>query len=166
MPLTKNQKQEIVSEIKNILESQNLFLVLQYQGLSVANLEKIRKELFKHNIQAKVFKNRLVKVASKSLNLPVFDKNLVGANIYIFANLEDKISPIKLIDKFTKKYKHFVWKIGLLDKEVVLQEKIAEIALLPSMSEALGLLGSGLVYPLKTLALGLKMLVDENKIAN
>ena len=61
--MNKEQKKKYISEIKDFFDANNSVLVTHYQGLTVKQLDELRKQMRKHGIQFKVTKNRITKLA-------------------------------------------------------------------------------------------------------
>ncbi|QJR44110.1 50S ribosomal protein L10 [Mycoplasma miroungirhinis] len=153
----------VVNEITRAIEQSKSVVVAKYQGLTVENLQELRKEAKAHGVSLKVYKNRLVKQATSKLNYEALNDYLVGANIYVFGN-EDDISAAKVIANFAKKFQALEIVAGIYENRVIDAKEVAVVATLPTYEEALMILGNSLLTPLRQLGLGMKMLVDENKI--
>ena len=59
----KQQKQVIIDEIKEKLESAQSAVVIDYMGISVAQADAMRKKLREANVDYTVYKNTLIKRA-------------------------------------------------------------------------------------------------------
>ena len=77
------EKQNIVEEITKKLDDSKSVILFSYQGLSVADIADLRKELRNNDSEVKIYKNTLLKRAldSKNINLDSF---LEGPNAIIF----------------------------------------------------------------------------------
>ena len=62
-----NAKKEVVSEIVDKINSSASVIVFTYQGMTVADMAKLRNELKKSNSEVKIYKNTLL----KRLNLSI-----------------------------------------------------------------------------------------------
>ncbi|VEU78224.1 50S ribosomal protein L10 [Mycoplasmopsis columbinasalis] len=156
-------KKEIVKEIVNKLQTAKSLVTAEYRGLTVAELTKLRRLAKKNNIDIKVYKNRLFKLAAQELGYSDLSEHLVGPNIFAFG-VEDELAPYKLLANFAKENKIFVNKAGLFEGKVVNAQGVAEIATLPNYQEALTILARSLMGGLQQLSLSLK-LVSEKKEA-
>jgi large subunit ribosomal protein L10 len=100
MPLTKQQKEVAVSAIAEQLEGANTVYLTDYQGLSVAQANALRREFHKANIPYSVLKNTLLRRAMEDSEIdysPVFE-HLSGPTAVAFTS--DPASPAKVIKKF------------------------------------------------------------------
>ncbi|QJG67106.1 50S ribosomal protein L10 [Mycoplasma phocoenae] len=153
----------VVNEITEMLENAKALVVANYQGLNVEQLQELRTEAKANGVSLKVFKNRLVKHAASKLNYDALNDHLAGQNIYVFGN-DDDISAAKLVANFAKKHKKLEIVAGIFENKVINADQVKVVATLPTYEEALMTLGSSLLTPLRHLAMGLDMMVKENKI--
>ena len=158
MSALRDKKTLVVDEITKNLKESKCLIVANYKTLNVVSLQKIRQALAEKGVFLKVYKNRLVKHAIKAIN-----KTLLEQNIYAFAK-EDDLSAIKALVAFQKDFPALKIVSGIYENKVVDANSLIEISKLPSYEEALMMLGGSLLNPLKNLAVGLNMLIEEGKI--
>ena len=77
------QKQEVVSEIISKLDNNDTAILFEYQGLTVDQMAKLRKDLRNVNGEVKIYKNTLLKLALDSKNHDLTE-HLEGANAIAF----------------------------------------------------------------------------------
>jgi len=113
-------------------------------------------------IEAFVAKNRLMKIALKSVGVDTdFDDLLEGTTSFAIG-YEDGVAPSKLIFDFGKKTKDkLVIKGGMLSGDRVDAATVEALAKLPSRDELLGQIAYGLLSPVRMLAVGLSNLADK-----
>lgn len=73
-----DQKKEVVAEIKGKLKDAQAFVLVDYKGISVAQDTEMRAAFRDNNVEYKVYKNRLLKIALNDLGYKEFDDALVG----------------------------------------------------------------------------------------
>ncbi|OYD26933.1 LSU ribosomal protein L10P [Mycoplasma testudineum] len=156
------EKKQIVNEIKNKMAAAQSVFLAEYRGLSVAQMSELRDKAIDMGVELKVFKNRLIKIA-KSNKHSELDKYLTGPNIFVFSN-ENPVNGAKLLKEFAKDNKNLVIKAGIYEGAVVDQKGVLAVADLPSYEEALTMLASSLLGPLRQVSLSLKLIADENKL--
>ena len=61
--MKKNEKVDIVGEVKELIDNSNAVYLTDYSGVTVADINDIRTEFRKEGIKYKVFKNTLFKRA-------------------------------------------------------------------------------------------------------
>lgn len=103
MALTKQEKNDVVSEISDLLTSSKMTVVTQYQGTTVKALQDLRRQARDNGTKVKVVKNRLViKALQQNNDLKNVDTSaLEGMLLYAF-NTEDEVAPAQVIANFAK----------------------------------------------------------------
>ena len=66
--MTKEQKNEIIEELKGKFSQYNNFYVTNTESLSVEQITKLRRACFSKNVEMRVAKNTLIKKALESFN--------------------------------------------------------------------------------------------------
>ena len=152
------QKQDIVSEIDSKLKNSKSVVLFSYQGLSVADIAELRRELRKVDSEVKIYKNTLVKRAMDDNNYDV-DAFLEGPNAIVFG--KEILEPIKVLSEFNKNHNQVEVRTGIVDGEVVSLDTIKEYASIPSMEGLLTMLAGGMIEHLKNLSIGLNLYADK-----
>lgn len=137
MALTKDKKNEVVSEVSALLSDSKLTVVAAYQGTTVKALQQLRRDAKNDGTAVKVVKNRLViKAIEKSETLKDVDTSaLKGQLLYAFNN-EDEVAPAKVLATFAKTNPtlQFVGAIGS-DGKFMSAEEVSALAVLPSKTQ-------------------------------
>ncbi len=154
-----NSKKETVAQIVKSFEGVGSFTVVSYQGLTVAELEELRKALKKEGACFGVYKNTLVKRALKEANQPELDGLLNGANAFVFSK-ELGAGP-KVLTKFAKKHEHLVVKGGIAEGAALDAAQVKAIAALPDKNGMLSMFLSCLNAPIQKFAATVKALADK-----
>ncbi|MCZ7613772.1 MAG: 50S ribosomal protein L10 [Ignavibacteriaceae bacterium] len=63
--MDRNEKSEIISEIKELLESSSAVYLTDYHGINVEDISSLRTQFRNEGVQYRVFKNTLMKRALK-----------------------------------------------------------------------------------------------------
>lgn len=103
MALTKQEKDEIVKAVSDMLASAKMTVVAEYQGTGVKALQQLRRDARDQGTKVQVVKNRLVVKALASIK-DLKDVNtdaLKGQLLYAF-NAEDEVAPAKALADFAK----------------------------------------------------------------
>jgi large subunit ribosomal protein L10 len=103
MALTKDQKNEVVAEVSELLTSSKMTVVAKYQGTTVKAIQSLRRQARDNGTKVKVVKNRLVIQALKATDTfkDVDTSNLEGMLLYAF-NSEDEVAPAQILASFAK----------------------------------------------------------------
>ncbi|MBO5772203.1 MAG: 50S ribosomal protein L10 [Clostridia bacterium] len=159
------QNREIVKEIKELIQNSDGFVVVDYKGLTVAQDTELRKQFRENNVDYKVLKNTLVRIALNELDYHQFDESLNGPTAVAFSK-EEAITAAKLVFEGTKKYKNLQIKCGMFEKnfaDATLVEKMAQI---PGKQALLSMLVSVLSAPVRGLAVALNAIAEKQTEAN
>lgn len=163
MNANKTLKASIVQEIETKIKNSSSVAVANYTGMTVAEFEELRRLLAEKNVDIKVYKNRLFKVAAKNAGYEGLSEHLTGSNVYAFGN-DDAIAPAKVMAKFGEDKKKLDLVAGIFEEAVVDKAGLTDVATLPSFEEALTMLAMQLISPVKFIGVGLNQLVEENKL--
>ena len=99
MPSLKNIEQ--VKELSSCFEKAKAIYFTEYHGLSVGQITKLRSMFFKENIEFKVAKNTLIKIALKNSKINDLNKLLSGSTAIAVA-YDEPVAPAKVIKKFNE----------------------------------------------------------------
>src|ERR1700739_3064277 len=101
MALTKNQKQDVVGEVTELLKSSKMTVVAKYEGTTVKALQTLRRDARSNGTKVKVIKNRLVIQALKATDSfkDTDTSALEGMLLYAF-NGEDEVAAAQILNTF------------------------------------------------------------------
>jgi large subunit ribosomal protein L10 len=151
MALTKNEKNDVIQEVADLLSNSKMTVVAKYQGTTVKALQSLRREAKSNGTKVKVVKNRLVIQAIKaSENLKDTDTSaLEGMLLYAF-NGEDEVAAAQILANFAKANPslEFVGAISS-DGTFVDAESVKALAKLPGKNQLIAGLINLLNSPVK-----------------
>lgn len=153
-----NAKMEVVSEIQSQFEAAQSAVIVEYRGLTVAQMMDLRRKLRDENIELKVFKNSMAQRAATKAGFDGLTGSLTGPNAIAFS--KDAVAPSRVLSAFAKKNKFLVIKGGMVEGQVVAADKIAEIAKLPNKAGMIAMLLGCLQSPVRTFAATVKAVAD------
>ena len=148
MPNTKNIDQ--VSELKEIFSKAKAVYFTEYHGLNVGDITKLRSEFFKANVEYKVAKNTLIKLAAEQNNISGLSEVLTGSTA-IAISYDEPVAPAKVIKEFTKDNDLPTVKGILFEGEFLPGEEFKKLADMPSKEELISQLVAMLSSPLQKL---------------
>lgn len=131
------QNVAILEQIKDDLNDVSAMWVVDYRGLTVKQIQQLRREVRGVGASMKVYKNTLVHRALADLNLANLDEILEGPSAFIFAG-EDAAAAAKVLKDFAKSSKIMQIKGGMMDGQFVTAEQVEAIASLPSKEQLIG----------------------------
>jgi len=131
--MNKNQKSALVSSLKEKLTNSIFVAVIHYRGMSDKQLYDMRVALKAKNCGMKIAKNTLVKVAVKGTDLEVLTPHLTGPTAILYS--QDLIALSKVISDFAKDIEVLKIKTGYLNKALINESAINDMAKLGSFEE-------------------------------
>src|SRR5690242_2702895 len=155
-------KQQTVSEIAGKLSESKSTVVVDYRGLTVAEVTELRKQLREAGVEFKVYKNTLTRRAAEEAGLADLNESLTGPNAIAFST-EDVIAPAKVINDFAKKHEALEIKAGVIEGNVATVEEVKALAELPSREGLLSMLLSVLQAPIRNFALATKAVAEQKE---
>ena len=149
MALSKNKKNEVVSEVSELLASSKLTVVAQYQGTTVKAIQTLRREAKQNGTKVSVVKNRLViKALEANDGLKGVDTSaLKGQLLYAF-NSEDEVAPAAALNTFAKTNPSIQF-VGAITAEgmFISADEVKALASLPSKNDLIAQVVATLLSP-------------------
>jgi len=163
--MNRQQKTEVINNLKeSFLESQATFVV-SYRGLNVAQMQQLRSDLRQKGGVLKVTKARLMKRAvDGEAGISDLTTHLQDQIGLVFAK-EQFADVAKVLSDFSKANNALGLVAGLFESEVIEKEKIKQIASLPSREVLLANLCATLNAPIVGLARALNMIILKPLLA-
>ncbi len=137
MAISRNTKESQVSELVELLQNAKLTAAAQYAGLTVTELQELRKAARENNVTIKVVKNRLLRVAMTQVDTykNADASNFTGQLLYAIS-ADDEVMPAKILDEFAKDHTQMQLIGGLSNEGNVLsQDEIKALAGLPGKND-------------------------------
>lgn len=150
MLLKRADKEQIVSEMTDKLAQAKTVVLVNYQGLKVSEIHKLKRQLFDVGIKFQIVKNTLLKIVLKNSNID-FDATVLDQPIAAVWGMEDEIVPAKQTVTFTKEAEKLQIIGGIVNGKFVDQNTIKQLATLPGREELYAKLVSTLNAPMSRL---------------
>ena len=145
------QKEALVAEIRAKLDGAAGIILADYRGLSVKELQQLRRNLRETGAEVKVYKNSLAMIAVTEAGLPEgLNDMLVGPSVFVFAG-EDPVAPAKVMTTFAKEHAALEVKGGLVEGALVDAAGMAAVAALPSREELIAKMLGTMLNPMSGL---------------
>lgn len=142
------KKQDTVQQIRTELDGATITLVVDYRGLSVAEITALRQELYKNNTRLTVMKNTLVRRAIEGSDLEALGEFLKGPTA-LAVGKADQVTPVKILkDYFKKNKKENEIRGGVMDGKALSAAEVITLSELPSFDELRAKLVGGIASPL------------------
>ena len=137
MAISKDKKNTLVADLTELLSNSKMVVYAKYEGLTVAELQELRKMAREANIKIKVVKNRLVKVAMKEIAAykDTDASGLTGQLLYALGSDED-FDAAKVLTKFAKTHAKMELVGGFNGEGAALsKEEVTTLGSLPTKNE-------------------------------
>ena len=137
MPLiTREDKQQEVTSLSEKFGRSKAAFLVDFKGMDVESVTKLRKTLKPIHSEMKVVRNTL---AIRALNdhpviKPALENKLVGTNAIVFV-YEDPSASAKALSNFGKEVEAFQLKSGVMDGAALDEQGIKYLATLPGKNE-------------------------------
>ena len=151
MSVGKDLKATQIESIKESITKAKSFVIVEYEGINVADDTKLRSDFRANNVKYQVLKNRLVKRALNELGYNEFDGLLENTSAIAFAN-GDELAAAKVVVDTAKTVQAIKPKCGLLDGKFIDANVVNQIANIPSKDILLCQLCGMLQSPMSGLA--------------
>jgi large subunit ribosomal protein L10 len=152
--LTRAQKEEQVSELRDIFGRAKCIYVADYRGVDVESANQLRRRVRQEgagDYEYRVSKNRLLKLAAEGSDVAGIAEHFQGPTA-IAVSFGDPAGLAKILEDFAKDHEAFELKGGLLEGSPIGRGEIATLATLPSLDELRGKLVGLLQAPAGKLA--------------
>ena len=153
MPNSQNKKE--VKILTDKIKDASAVYFAEYHGLNVEDINSLRGLFFEKNIEFRVSKNTLIKIACKNNNFNDVDDFLKGSTAVAFA-YDDPSLPAKVFKDFSKERELPSVKGIIFDGNILDGKQFDKIADLPSKDELLSKLVMLLLSPILNFALTVK----------
>jgi large subunit ribosomal protein L10 len=138
------EKKEAVASLNEVFSKASVVVVAHYSGLTVAQMQRLRKQMRQAGAQVQVAKNRLAQIALKGTDVASISPLLKGPTL--IAHSSDPVAAAKAAVAFAKDHDKFVLLGGAMGKMALDVDAVKALATLPSLDELraklLGLIGA------------------------
>jgi len=124
-------KEKMIDEIVSDIRERPNFIITSYMGSSVSDLEHLRRNLKKLSSSYFVVKNSVLKIVFDKLDLKD-EIAKIDSGMGISLSGDDIVSTCKVLATFAKDHDKFKIKGGIIDGKSMPQEKVKQLAALPS----------------------------------
>ncbi len=157
MALTKQEKDDVVAKVADLLSSSRMTVVAKYQGTTVKAIQQLRRDARGNGTKVRVVKNRLlIKALQQNDALKGVDvSSLSGMLLYAF-NSEDEVAAAKALADFAKANPTIEF-VGAITPEGVFAsaDEVKALAALPGKNELIAQVIATLNSPVNDVMNGL-----------
>jgi large subunit ribosomal protein L10 len=127
------EKKESISALKEAFTAANVVVVAHYSGLTVAQMQTLRRQMKQAGATVKVAKNRLAKIALEGSDVASIASLLKGPTVIALSG--DPVAAPKVAIDFAKANEQFVVLGGAMGKTALNVDGVKQLASLPSLDE-------------------------------
>jgi large subunit ribosomal protein L10 len=127
------EKQELIGLLQEIFKASGVVVVAHYSGLTVAQMQDLRKQMKQVGATVKVAKNRLAKIALDGTDVATIAPLLKGPTLLAYST--DPVAAPKVAVDFAKGHEKFVILGGAMGRTSLNSDGVKALATLPSLDE-------------------------------
>ena len=151
MPLTLEQKQNVVSEVNQVAVQAHSVIAAEYRGLTVGEMTELRVKARESNVQMRVVKNSLARRAFDGTDYACMNEALEGQMVYAFS-MEEPGGAARVIKDYAKDNEKLVVKLVAFGGQLLDPSEIKRLASMPTYDQAISMLMAVMKAPLDKFA--------------
>ena len=132
--MNKEQKKQYIEDMASKFDTTEAVIVTHYQGLTVTQLDDLRKKMRVHGIKFKITSNRITKLAIEKTKCKELSELFSGPTAVALSN--DAITSAKILTKFSKENENLKILGGIMGTDILDVAGVKNVATLPSLEEA------------------------------
>lgn len=161
--MDRTQKHAFVAGLNKDLSTANAMVVAHYRGLTVKQLQALRRAMHASATKVQVSKNRLAKLAFKGTAFEHLNDLMVGPTVLAYGS--DALAATKVAQDFADKHDAMVIIGGMMDGKKLSAADVKMLSKMPTMNEIRGKLVGLLQAPGGQIARVLKAHADQANAA-
>ena len=131
---TRKQKEDDIAVLKEEFKSTGNALVVSYKGLTVEKDWQLRRALRDAEVNYRVVKNTLSRIAVEGTPLEPLKEHFVGMTAVAYSS-KDPVGLAKVLSNFAKDNAQLTFKAGIVEGRVIKIKDIEALAKMPSKEE-------------------------------
>jgi large subunit ribosomal protein L10 len=150
MAKTRKEKEATLNQITDELKDARGVVFSEYRGLTVKQLENVRKTLRKENVSYQVVKVTLLKKALAALGISPENFEYTGP-VALAVSQDEETAPARILKSLIKENPMLVLGGGIFNNKLVGTDVVIKLASLPTKLQLLGQLASVIAGPARGL---------------
>ncbi len=146
MAITKERKNELITQYSDWVKRSKALVLTQYVGLTMKDIDALRAKVRENGGEFHIIKNTLAKLAFEQAGLPVQTGLFEGSTAIVFAFTDAPVT-VKTVTDFVKSSEFLKIKGGFLEKQALTPEGVKALAELPPLPVVRGQLLGTLLAP-------------------
>ena len=132
--MNKQQKSQYIENMSSQFDKTEAVIVTHYQGLTVSQLDDLRKKMREHGIKFKITNNRITKLALQKTKCKEISNLFTGPTAVALS--DDAVTSAKILTKFSKENENLKILGGIMGMDILDVAGVQNVATLPSLEEA------------------------------
>ncbi len=150
MPTQK--KIDTVRDLRDRIERCSIAMAADYRGLSVTQMNQLRRAMHEAGVEMRIVKNRLFLLAAQQAERPVMAELVDGPTAIVFG-YDDVSIPAKAATEYERTARNdFALRKGVLESRILSSAELRDLAALPPREVLLGQVAATLQAPVAQLA--------------
>lgn len=145
--VTRKEKEQSVTQLVDKFGRAQSVILADFQGLTVADMNHLRRTAREAGVEFEVVKNTLAALATRRVGIEGLERMLVGPTGVAFG-YEDPVAPAKVLARFGRERREIPFKGGYLPGKILSLDEVKSLAALPGRQELLGQLAGVLQAPM------------------
>jgi large subunit ribosomal protein L10 len=129
----RSEKQAFVTDMNAVFKATSVVVVAHYSGLTVAQMQDLRKQMRDAGASVRVTKNRLTKIALEGTDVASIGSLLKGPTLLAYS--DDPVAAPKVAVAFAKANEKLVILGGAMGATALDPNGVSALATLPSLDE-------------------------------
>ena len=134
--MDRTEKKEAVAHLNDVFKKTSVVVVAHYSGLTVAQLQRLRKQMGEAGAKVQVTKNRLTKIALEGTDVVSIGSLMQGPTLIAYS--DDPVAAPKVAAAFAKDFDKFVILGGAMGRTALDPSGVRSLAAMPSLDELRG----------------------------
>jgi large subunit ribosomal protein L10 len=131
---TRQEKEQDIQTLQREFQESPNALLVAFQGIKVADDERLRRELRQANLTYRVVKNTLARRAAKGTPMEQVQDQFIGATAVALSK-DDPVTLAKVLSKWAKESPVFNFRAGVVEGRVIDVKDVEALANMPSKEE-------------------------------
>ena len=127
------EKKEAVAALNDVFKTTSVVVVAHYSGLTVAQMQRLRKQMSEAGAKVQVAKNRLAKIALEGTPSASISSLLTGPTLIAYS--DDPVAAPKVAVAFAKDHDKLVILGGAMGQTALDPNSVKSLATMPSLDE-------------------------------
>jgi large subunit ribosomal protein L10 len=150
MTVLRAEKKKVVEDLDAIFADSGVVVVAHYTGLTVAQMQDLRRRMRQAGGAVRVAKNRLAKIALQGKPVAKMADYLKGQTVIAYS--EDPVAAAKVARGFAKDHDKYIILGGAMGDQVLDVKGVEVVAEMPSRDELIAMIAGMIGAPASNLA--------------